>query len=181
MANSPLALPLSLPTTTQVPHRLGHLRTSTSSQAGHGGAGKLRGTLQSVYGESCPSASLGPVVWAGPHVVVWAGQPVHLSPPPLCCQVLLSELVKSWGDAKFEGFVRQGQALYCARAEAACRAAKEHLGALAEFIVPRAGMFMWLHLTGDRGGGAGRGEDCGPASLRDCASAAGRTGDDCLA
>ena len=61
--------------------------------------------------------------------------------------------MNTWGDAKFEGFVRQGQVLYRARAKAACRAAKEHLQGLAEFIVPRAGMFMWLHLTGDGGGG----------------------------
>lgn len=64
-------------------------------------------------------------------------------------KVLLSELIKTWGDARFESFVREGQQLYRRRAEAACRAAKEHLEGLAEYIVPRAGMFMWLKFTGD--------------------------------
>ena len=63
-------------------------------------------------------------------------------------KVLLSELIKSWGDARFEDFVREGQGLYRIRAEAACRAASEHLSGLVEYIAPRAGMFMWLKFTG---------------------------------
>ena len=62
--------------------------------------------------------------------------------------MLISELIHSWGEARFEGFVHEIQALYRGRAEAACRAASEHLDGLAEYIVPRAGMFMWLKLTG---------------------------------
>ena len=63
-------------------------------------------------------------------------------------QVLLSELIKSWGDVRFENFVREGQGIYRRRAEAACRAASEHLRGLVEYIAPRAGMFMWLKFTG---------------------------------
>jgi kynurenine/2-aminoadipate aminotransferase len=67
-----------------------------------------------------------------------------------CCganslsMVLLHEVIKTWGESSFEEFIKSTQRLYRSKAEAAVKACEQHLKGLAEFIVPKGGMFMWV-------------------------------------
>ncbi|GLC60016.1 hypothetical protein PLESTB_001564000 [Pleodorina starrii] len=63
-------------------------------------------------------------------------------------QVLVTRLLQQWGPEGFKAHVQKLQALYASRASAAHQAACAHLQGLAEWQPPRAGMFMWLQLTG---------------------------------
>ena len=54
------------------------------------------------------------------------------------------------------------QRLYRSKGEATSKAAAEHLQDVAECIVPRAGMFMWMRFKSERRGGGerlGKGEE----------------------
>lgn len=57
-------------------------------------------------------------------------------------------LAKTWGRAGFEAFVKRLQAQYARQAAVAAAAAEQQLAGLAEWQPARAGMFMWLRLTG---------------------------------
>jgi DNA-binding transcriptional MocR family regulator len=61
--------------------------------------------------------------------------------------VLAAELLEHWGEAGFEGHVRDMQREYGRRASIITQAAAEHLQGLATWDVPEAGMFLWLKLT----------------------------------
>ncbi|KAG1676629.1 hypothetical protein FOA52_008758 [Chlamydomonas sp. UWO 241] len=61
--------------------------------------------------------------------------------------VVVSEMLSAWGPARFEGFLRQQQAMYRSRADAADAAARQYLSGKAEWAVPTAGMFVFVRLT----------------------------------
>jgi kynurenine/2-aminoadipate aminotransferase len=63
-------------------------------------------------------------------------------------QVLCVALTNSW---KLEGFlnhVSRVEAFYLNKRDAFLRAAEKHLKGLATWIVPKAGMFVWLKVEG---------------------------------
>lgn len=68
-------------------------------------------------------------------------------------QVLLHQLLVSWGPQGFEAFVKRLQRKYAQQALAAAAAAEQHLAAVAEWQPVTAGMFLWVKLTGGRCGG----------------------------
>lgn len=64
-------------------------------------------------------------------------------------QVLLHQLLVSWGPDGFEAFVRRLQRKYAQQALAAAAAAEQHLADLTEWQPVTAGMFMWMKLKGE--------------------------------
>ena len=63
-------------------------------------------------------------------------------------QVATANLLDAWGEAGFEEHVLRIQAQYGTRAAVLHAAASQHLGGLAEWAPPCAGMFMWVRLKG---------------------------------
>ncbi|KAL5936901.1 hypothetical protein ACKVV1_010357 [Pyricularia oryzae] len=71
--------------------------------------------------------------------------------PCTTTQVLALALFRHWGH---DGFLAHGQAvaaLYRRRRDLFCEAARKHLGALASWHAPAAGMFVWMKLRLPRG------------------------------
>ncbi|GIL52971.1 hypothetical protein Vafri_8696 [Volvox africanus] len=69
-------------------------------------------------------------------------------------QVLVAKLLQQWGMDGFKAYVRKLQGLYASRAAMAHAAVSAHLGDLAEWQAPHAGMFMWIQIPGDLDEGA---------------------------
>lgn len=65
-----------------------------------------------------------------------------------CLQVILHQLLESWGPQGFEAFVMRLQRKYAQQALAAAAAAEQHLSGLAEWEPVTAGMFLWARLKG---------------------------------
>lgn len=57
-------------------------------------------------------------------------------------------LVRNWGEDGFDAHARSTQAHYAAKAAACDAAARRHLADVATWDAPKAGMFMWLRLSG---------------------------------
>lgn len=90
---------------------------------------------------SGPSALIKRLMW---NLQVAAGHTSSLS------QVLISELLLKWGS---EGFKKQQQRcreLYRQQRDIVDKYANKHLKGLVEWVVPSAGMFLWLKIIGIR-------------------------------
>ncbi|XP_032780832.2 kynurenine/alpha-aminoadipate aminotransferase, mitochondrial [Daphnia magna] len=59
-------------------------------------------------------------------------------------QVLVSELLKQWGQEGFLGHVDRVQKFYSQQREIMLKAAETHLTGLAEWNIPQGGMFLWI-------------------------------------
>ena len=72
--------------------------------------------------------------------------------------MLTAELLAHWGGAGFEAHVKAQQAEYGRRAAVLHAAAERHVGSLATWTRPSAGMFLWMKLEGldDAGDALGR-------------------------
>ncbi|XP_071549994.1 kynurenine/alpha-aminoadipate aminotransferase, mitochondrial-like [Panulirus ornatus] len=63
-------------------------------------------------------------------------------------QVLLSELLCTWGHEGFMQHVKKVCQLYRARRDATLNAADRHLTGLCEWTIPAGGMFLWIKVLG---------------------------------
>eukprot|EP00879_Flechtneria_rotunda_P000651 GHRR01000765.1.p1 GENE.GHRR01000765.1~~GHRR01000765.1.p1 ORF type:complete len:584 (+),score=193.54 GHRR01000765.1:499-2250(+) len=63
-------------------------------------------------------------------------------------QVMITELLKRWGRSGFELYVKRLQARYARNAAVAAAAAAQHLTGLVEWQLAKAGMFLWMKMTG---------------------------------
>lgn len=61
---------------------------------------------------------------------------------------MVYELLSKWGREGFEGYVKKLQRRYATNAAVAAAAAAQQLQGAAEWQPARAGMFMWLKMTG---------------------------------
>lgn len=74
----------------------------------------------------------------------------HTVGPCSLSQTVVAATLAAWGDAGLDAHLRQIQAEYSRRCAVLCRAASRELGngCLAEWDVPRAGMFLWVKING---------------------------------
>jgi kynurenine/2-aminoadipate aminotransferase len=73
----------------------------------------------------------------------------HTVGPCSLSQNVVAATLDSWGDAGLDAHLRRLQAEYARRCAVLCRAAAQELGGgLAEWQVPRAGMFLWVKING---------------------------------
>jgi DNA-binding transcriptional MocR family regulator len=63
-------------------------------------------------------------------------------------QAVVSGALTAWGDAGLDAHLRRIQAEYAKRCAIVVAAAKRHLTGLAEWTLPRGGMFLWVRLLG---------------------------------
>ncbi|XP_046394821.1 kynurenine/alpha-aminoadipate aminotransferase, mitochondrial-like [Ischnura elegans] len=63
-------------------------------------------------------------------------------------QVIISNLLELWKTDKFEEHVKSVQKYYKSKRDMMIRAAEKHLTGLAEWTVPKAGMFLWIKVNG---------------------------------
>lgn len=76
------------------------------------------------------------------HVQCTSLQPSSLS------QVLIYKLFESWNEEKFEHHFNDIQKFYCQRRDIMIAGLEKHLSGLAEWTVPKAGMFVWVKILG---------------------------------
>jgi DNA-binding transcriptional MocR family regulator len=72
----------------------------------------------------------------------------HTVGPCGLSQGVAAAMLGAWGDAGLEAHLRRVQAEYARRAATAAAAAARELGGVADWAVPRAGMFLWVRLVG---------------------------------
>jgi len=74
----------------------------------------------------------------------------HTVGPCSLSQTVVASTLAAWGDAGLDAHLRQIQAEYSRRCAVLCRAAGKELGngGLAEWHIPRAGMFLWVKIKG---------------------------------
>jgi aromatic amino acid aminotransferase I len=73
----------------------------------------------------------------------------HTVGPCSLSQTVVASTLAAWGEAGLDAHLRQIQAEYARRCAVLCRAAARELsGGLAEWHVPRAGMFLWVKING---------------------------------
>lgn len=63
-------------------------------------------------------------------------------------QAVVQRLLEEWGEEGFESHINSVQQLYRKRRDLFCSLADRHLRGLAEWTVPRAGMFVWFNCKG---------------------------------
>ncbi|XP_042889016.1 kynurenine/alpha-aminoadipate aminotransferase, mitochondrial-like [Penaeus japonicus] len=68
--------------------------------------------------------------------------------PPGISQVMVSELLRKWGDDGFKKHVGKLREFYKAQRDVMLRAVEEHLTGLCEWTVPKGGIFIWLKVPG---------------------------------
>ncbi|KAK8390966.1 hypothetical protein O3P69_016962 [Scylla paramamosain] len=64
--------------------------------------------------------------------------------PPMLSQVLIHELLTSWGDEGFKKHISDICQFYKEQRDAMIQALKTHLTGICEWIVPEGGIFVWL-------------------------------------
>jgi DNA-binding transcriptional MocR family regulator len=73
----------------------------------------------------------------------------HTVGPCSLSQTVVASTLAAWGEAGLDAHLRQIQAEYARRCAVLCRAASKELsGGLAEWHIPRAGMFLWVKING---------------------------------
>jgi kynurenine/2-aminoadipate aminotransferase len=60
--------------------------------------------------------------------------------------VLMQKLLEHWGAQGLDEHARSVAKFYCNRRDVLLSAADRHLNGLAEWVVPEAGMFLWIKL-----------------------------------
>lgn len=77
---------------------------------------------------------------------------LHLQTAALCTsglsQMAAVALFREWGDDGWASHICSVQELYRRRRDHFLKCAQQHLGGLAEWTVPEAGMFVWMRLLG---------------------------------
>ncbi|XP_045597374.1 kynurenine/alpha-aminoadipate aminotransferase, mitochondrial isoform X2 [Procambarus clarkii] len=63
---------------------------------------------------------------------------------PMLSQVVMSELLKEWGEDGLKKHIADLRTFYCDKRNAIIKAAEMHLSGLCEWTVPKGGIFLWL-------------------------------------
>ncbi|XP_042889017.1 kynurenine/alpha-aminoadipate aminotransferase, mitochondrial-like [Penaeus japonicus] len=77
----------------------------------------------------------------------WHMQASVLCPPGIS-QVMVSELLRKWGDDGFKKHVGKLRDFYKAQRDVMLRAVEEHLTGLCEWTVPKGGIYIWFKVPG---------------------------------
>ncbi|XP_068228584.1 kynurenine/alpha-aminoadipate aminotransferase, mitochondrial-like [Palaemon carinicauda] len=79
--------------------------------------------------------------------IVWHMQASVLCPPGIT-QVMISELLKEWGEEGFKRHVTGLRQFYQSQRDAMLQASDTHLKGLCEWTVPDGGIFVWFKVPG---------------------------------
>lgn len=79
--------------------------------------------------------------------IVWHMQASVLCPPGIT-QVMISELLKEWGDEGFRNHITNLRNFYKSQRDVMLQAADTHLKGLCEWTVPDGGIFVWFKVLG---------------------------------
>lgn len=81
--------------------------------------------------------------------MTWHMQASVLCPPGIT-QVMVSELLRKWGDEGFNKHIAKLREFYRTQRDTMLQAAEKHLAGLCEWTVPKGGIFLWFKVPGLR-------------------------------